>query len=76
MSTTTVSARIPEELKRELEEQGIDVSETVRRALEAEVRRRKRDTLKRTADELNEHAGGALSRDDLVTAVRDSRRDR
>ena len=47
----TVSAKIPVELKRELEELGVRVSEVIRRALEEEVRRRR---MERLLEELEE----------------------
>jgi len=47
----TVSAKIPVELKRELEELGVRVSEVIRRALEKEVRRRR---MERLLEELEE----------------------
>jgi len=46
--STTVSAKIPEELKRELEAEDINISETIREALEAEIRNRRRAAFART----------------------------
>lgn len=76
MSSTTVSAKIPEELKHELEREGINVSATIRNALEEEVRRRRRDELRDAADELQRDLEGKLSADDVVESVRETRRER
>lgn len=74
--TTTVSAKIPDKLKRELDESGVNVSAVIRDALEEEARRRRREELVRRADELREELAGKLDTDDVVDAIRNDRRGR
>lgn len=76
MTTTTVSAKIPSDLKEELDEADVNVSAVVRRALEVEIERRKRDSIRAEADEIAGSIGNDLTRDDVVRAVRETRRER
>lgn len=74
--TTTVSAKIPDRLKRELDDSGVNVSTVIRDALEAEVRRRRREELTERAEDLRRELAGKLDTDDVVEAIRDDRRNR
>lgn len=74
--TTTVSAKIPDRLKRELDDSGVNVSTVIRDALEAEVRRRRREELTERAENLRRELAGKLDTDDVVEAIRDDRRNR
>ena len=74
--TTTVSAKISDELKEQLDDADINVSEVVRRALEAEVRRRRREDLRERAAELRATIDDAPSGEELAAVVRESREKR
>lgn len=74
--STTVSAKIPEELKRELDDAGINVSETIRDALEEEVRRRRRERLRERASAFREERDDSLDSDEIAALVREDREDR
>ena len=74
--STTVSAKIPEELKRELDDAGINVSETIRDALEAEVRRRRRERLRERASALREDRNDSLDADEIAALIRQDREER
>ena len=69
---TSITVRIPDEMKKDIENLKIEVSEVTRRALENEVMRRKRERAKKAAKEL-----GVLLKDvpreELAKAVRESR---
>lgn len=72
MGTTTVSAKIPEELKEQLNSADINISAAIREALEAEIRRQRRA-------ELRERAAGiesSIAREELASAIRSDRDDR
>ena len=71
----TVSAKIPEELRRKMRELGIKPSEVIRRALEEEVRRRELERLKRVLEE-NRHLLSRLSVERAVRAIRENREGR
>ena len=68
--STTVSVKIPEELKRELDETGINVSEAVREALEEEVRLRRRERL---SDRAANISGVSVDADEIADLVRADR---
>ena len=74
--TSTVSAKIPDELKENLEEEDINVSEVIRDALEREVRERRRDALRNDASSLREDIGDGVETDEIVSAVRETREER
>jgi post-segregation antitoxin (ccd killing protein) len=68
----TVSAKIPSELKKKLNDFGVNVSGLMREALQSEVKRLERERLRKLADE----AGAILQKipeDELVQSVRESR---
>ena len=73
--STTVSAKIPEELKEELEAEGINISETIRDALEAEIRRRRREELSERADQLASSLDEPIDGDTVAGLVREDRRE-
>jgi len=70
-----VTAKIPEDLRKRLEEMGVNVSGLIREVLEREVRRLEMEKLRRLAGE----AGEILRRvpaEELVKIVRESREER
>jgi antitoxin component of RelBE/YafQ-DinJ toxin-antitoxin module len=70
--TVTVSAKVPEELRRRMSELGIAPSEVIRTALEEAVRRRSLQQLLERA----EKAGPIVrkvSKDDWTRAIREDR---
>jgi hypothetical protein len=54
MENVTISVRIPKEVREELGRYKVKISEVVRRALEEEIRRRRREELERVAEELGD----------------------
>lgn len=74
--SSTVTARIPEELKADMDEYDINVSEVVRDALEAEVRRQRREELKDRGDELSRRIGDKIETERVVEHIRDDRESR
>ncbi|WP_247731040.1 hypothetical protein [Halovivax limisalsi] len=74
--TTTVSAKIPDELKRDLEDEDINVSEVVRNALEEELRERRRERLRTDVNALRNEVGEGVETDAIVSAVRETRAER
>lgn len=73
--STTVSAKIPEELREELEAEGINISETIREALEAEIRRRRRTELLDRAADLRSSIDESFSSEEIGDEIREDRRD-
>lgn len=76
MTTVTVSAKVPKELKRKIDEHRIRVSEIVRNALEKEVVAAEERRLKEKLRKVSERLRGKLSEKDIVAAVRSSREER
>lgn len=74
--SSTVTARIPEELKAGIDEYDINVSEVVRDALEAELRRQRREKLKQRGDELSRRIGDKIETERVVEHIRDDRETR
>lgn len=72
----TISAKVPAPLKRKLERYRIVVSEVVRTALEREVMKAEHNDLARRLDEIAAKLSTKLKPDDVVAAVRSSRRER
>lgn len=76
----TISAKVPDDLKRALEEEGINVSEAVRDALEAEVERRRRERLAAEAEtlgrEIRERVDIDAVVDEVVDEIRAAREER
>jgi post-segregation antitoxin (ccd killing protein) len=73
MMYSTVTAKIPKELKQKLKERGIKISEVIRRALEEEIMAREERELREMLDEIRANLGQRLSEKDVVRAVRASR---
>jgi post-segregation antitoxin (ccd killing protein) len=69
----TVSAKIPEELKEELEQEEINVSEVIRDALADELAARRREAFRRDAAALHEQVGNGVETDAIVGVVRETR---
>jgi len=74
--SVTVSAKIPEELKHELEKADINVDAVIRTALEAEVRQRRRERLSERAAEFNKDSQECINSEDVVDLVRMDRTER
>lgn len=74
--SATVTARVPEELKADTDEYDINVSEIVRDALEAEIRRRRRDELIERGDELSRRIGDQIDTERVVETIREDRESR
>jgi len=75
MSMVVVSVRIPKELKIKAKNYGIRISEVLRRALEEEIRRRE---LREIEVLLSRFKRGMkkVSKEDIVSVVRESREER
>lgn len=72
---TSITVRIPDDLKKEIEELGVQVSQVTRTALEDEVRRLKREKAKQAAEKLSRLLADVP--DEAITrAVRGSRDER
>ena len=70
----TVSAKIPEELKRELDDAEVNVSDVIRGALEEEVRRRRRERVVEEAAEIGKKFD--VEDEEIARIVRESRNER
>jgi len=71
----TVSAKIPSELKKKLNELGVNVSGLMREALQSEVKRLERQRLRKLAED----AGAILQKipeDEIVESIRAGRDNR
>jgi len=75
MKDTTITVRVPRKLKEELAKYGVNVSEILRRALEEEVRKRKREELKAAAAELGEFFS-RIPDEEIVKSIRETREGR
>jgi len=72
---TSITVRIPDDLKKEIEALGVQVSQVTRTALEDEVRRLKREKAKQAAEKLSRLLADVP--DEAITrAVRESRDER
>lgn len=71
-SYSIVSARIPKELKKEIEKLGIKPSEVIRRALWAEVKRRKLEIIKKRKKKLR-RVLNMIPEERVVETVRETR---
>lgn len=74
--TTTVSAKIPDELKDELDEAEVNVSDVIRRALEAEVQQRRREQLRERTAAVRATIDDPPSGEELARVVREGRESR
>lgn len=73
--TKTVSAKIPDDMKDEIEREEINVSEVIREALAEELADRRRGDLQRDAAALRERIGSGVSTKTIVNAVRETRQE-
>lgn len=73
--STVVSAKIPKSLKEKAVRYGIEISQTVRDALEEKIRAIEEKELSKNMDELRSILGH-LKKNDIVKAVRTSRDER
>ncbi len=76
MKSVTISAKIPPPLKRKIDRYRIMVSEVVRHALEREVLRAEANDLAKRLDEISSLLSSKLKAEDVVLAVRATRRER
>jgi len=67
----TISARIPEELKKKLKEYGINVSDIVRKALMKEVKKKEAEKIKKELQQLK--AIRKLSSKEITVLIREDR---
>lgn len=68
----SVTVRIPDELKKELEEAGVKISEITRKALEKEVERIKTERAKEAAVRLSELLADVPD-EEIIKALRETR---
>jgi len=68
-----ISVRVPRWLKEKCKELGINISETVRKALEEEVRKREEELLCEAADKIGE-VFSKLSSQQLIELIKEDRR--
>lgn len=74
--TKTVSAKIPDEMKDEIEREEINVSAVIRKALDEELAERRREALQHDAADLRERVGSSVSTETIVDTVRETREER
>lgn len=74
--TSTVTARVPEELKAQIDEYDINVSDVVRGALEAEAQRQRRAAFIERGNELSRRVGEQLDTERVVETIREDRESR
>jgi antitoxin CcdA len=72
MGKTTVSAKVPEELKEQLDQAEINISEAIREALEERIRQQRRAELGHRASEIQ----SSIESERITAAVRSDRDDR
>ncbi|EMA45044.1 hypothetical protein C448_07874 [Halococcus morrhuae DSM 1307] len=69
----TVCAKVPDEMKAEIDRTEINVSAVVRAALDDELTRRRRSDLREDASALGERVADQVSEEEVATAVRETR---
>ena len=74
--STTVSAKIPEELKEKADKYGVKIGKLVREALEEKIRAIENQTLSATLDDLSNKIGPKIRKEDVVKTIRSSRDER
>jgi len=74
--TTTVSAKIPDEMKEELDREEVSVSEVIREALDEELKRRRRERLRHDVAALRDRIDDGASTAQIVETVRETREER
>ena len=70
--SSTITVRVPKELKEDLNRYGIEVSKVARKALEDEVDRRRKEELRDMAKELGEFFE-RIPRERIVESIREDR---
>ncbi len=73
MSKSTISAKIPERLKKELEEEGINISKAVRNSLEEKLKKRRRKKLREKAEDLRSRLRGKIDSEHMTRLIRETR---
>ncbi len=76
MGSVVVSIRIPRELKRRLDELGVNVSEVVRKLLEQYVEEVERARLGERLERLRQRLAGKVDPETIARIVRESREQR
>jgi len=71
----SITVRIPDEMKRDIDDLKIEVSEFTRRALEEEIKKRKRENARRAAGQLGAFLK-KVPREEIVKVIRESRETR
>ena len=69
---TTVTAKVPVELKKKLRESGVNVSQLVRRAIEEEIKRREEEALRTLAREASQLLK-KIPPEEFTKAIRETR---
>ncbi|RLI44628.1 hypothetical protein DRO69_06955 [Candidatus Bathyarchaeota archaeon] len=69
---TTVTAKVPVELKKKLRESGVNISQLVRRAIEEEIKRREEKALRTLAKEASQLLK-KIPPDEFTKAIRETR---
>ena len=75
MEYVTISARIKKELKEEMDKLGIKPSEIIRKAIEENIKKRKKEILKKKLEEV-EGILNKIDEEEWVSAIRESREGR
>ena len=68
-----MSAKIPDEMKAELDREDVNVSEVIRDALDVELTERRRNRLRRDVAALRDRIGTGVDADSIVEAIRETR---
>ncbi|MBI2185476.1 MAG: hypothetical protein HYU39_11040 [Thaumarchaeota archaeon] len=76
MRSSTVSAKVSQELKRKLRQRQVNISRVIRQALEQEVLKAEEEELRIKLEEIRRGLGSKISKEDTVAAVRASREGR
>lgn len=75
MTGVTITVRVSEQLKEEIQKYGVNLSEVVRKSLEEEVKRRRLRELEKVADALGELLA-KMPEERIVESIRETRRSR
>jgi post-segregation antitoxin (ccd killing protein) len=68
----SITVRIPDELKKELEDTGVKISEVTRKALENEVRRIQEEKAREAAEKLSQLLH-EIPDEEIIKAIRETR---
>ena len=69
----TVSARVPDDLKKQVSEENISLSKVIREALEEELKRQRRRNIKADAEKLSEEINLDDSGEEIAEDIREDR---